>query len=120
MKKNVFGYLALIFLTTVVSGCNSSGPIKEIHIGLHNNNQLKIQLDVLTADKADAYAEYWTDGDSTNVMQSDTIKNASQHSLVLLNIAPKTNYSYRIITLENGAKKVSKTYTFKSHDLPVW
>jgi len=120
MKKNVFGYLALILLTAVVSSCSSGGIIKEIHVGLHSNNQLQIQIDVLTADNADAYVEYWPSNDSTNMMQSDTIENSMKHSLVLLNIAPKTNYSYHIITLENGAKKVSKTYTFKSHELPVW
>ncbi len=121
MKKNVFGYITLFSLIAIFVGCsNNGGIIKEIHVGLHNDNQLKIQVDVLTVENADAYAEYWSANDSTNVMQSDTVKNTLQHPLVLLNIAPKTDYAYRIITLENGVKKTSQTYTFKSHDLPVW
>lgn len=122
MKKNVFGYITICFLAAIFSGCFNSGGniIKEIHVDLHNNNQLKIQIDVLTVDPADAYAEYWVWSDSTNVMRSTTVKNALQHPLVICNILPKTNYSYHIITLKNGVKKVSKTYAFKTHDLPVW
>lgn len=122
MKKSIFISIVLPFFLEVASGCFNTGGniIKEIHIGLHSNNQLQIQIDALTADNADAYAEYWPAKDSTNVMYSDTVKNALKHPLVLLNIAPNTNYAYRIITLENGAKKLSKTYTFKSHDLPIW
>jgi arylsulfate sulfotransferase len=122
MKKKVFGYIIPLLLSLIFSGCSNSGGgiIKEIHIGLHNNNHLKIQVDVLTVEPADAYAEYWEGNDSTNTMQSAIVKNATQHSLVLCNILPKTNYTYRIITIDNGVKKVSKTYTFKSHDLPLW
>jgi len=121
MKKTVFGYITLISLIAIFSGCsNSGGIIKEIHVGLHNNNQLQIQIDVLTVDPTDAYAEYWAGSDSTNIMRSATTKNALNHPLVLCNILPKTNYSYHIITLGSGVKKVSKTYTFKSHDLPLW
>jgi arylsulfate sulfotransferase len=121
MKKNVFGYIIIFSLAAIFSGCFSGGNIiKEIHVDLHNNNELKIQLEVLTVDPADAYAEYWAGNDSTNVMRSTTVKSALQHPLVLCNILPKTNYSYHIITLENGVRKVSKTYSFKSHDLPMW
>ena len=121
MNKSFFGYIAGFFIITIFSNCSNNGDIiKEIHVGLHNNNQLQIQVDALTVENADAFVEYWSASDSTNIMQSDTVKNALQHSLVLLNITPKTNYSYRIITLENCVKKTSQTYTFKSHDLPVW
>src|ERR1700744_1543076 len=108
MKRNVFGY-------------NGNGNIvKEIRVDLHNNNQLQIQLNVLTTEQADAWAEYWTGSDSTHAMQSTTVKNALQHPLVLLNITPKTNYSYHIVTIQNGVKRVSNTYTFQSQQLPVF
>src|ERR1700744_6068401 len=98
MKKNIFGYFLLFILANAFFGCsNSGGIIKEIHVGLHSNNQLQIQIDALTTENADAYTEYWPANDSTDVMQSDTVKNVLKHSLVLLNIAPNTNYAYRII-----------------------
>ena len=122
MKKNVLGYIILIFLPGILAGCVNSGGkiIKEIHVDLHNNNELQIQIDVLTSEPADAYAEYWTGSDSTHAMQSTIAKNTLKHPLVLLNIIPKTNYSYRVITIDNGVKQTSKTYTFKSQELHVW
>ena len=123
MKRSFLGYIIILFFTAIFVGCYNSGGniIKEIRIGLHNNNQLKIQIDVLTTDQADAYAEYWPGKDSVGgKMLSTIVKNSLSHSLVLCNILPKTNYAYHIITIENGVKKVSKTYTFKSHDLPMW
>ncbi|HWZ03460.1 MAG TPA: aryl-sulfate sulfotransferase [Mucilaginibacter sp.] len=53
-------------------------------------------------------------------MQSNVSKNSVSHSLVFCNLIPKTNYDYHIISVNNGVKRVSKTYNFKSHDLPMW
>jgi len=122
MKKSFFGYAIILFFLAVFSGClnNNANIIQEIRVGLHNYNQLKIQLDVLTTVPADAYAEYWPAGDSTAKMQSTTVKNSLKHALVICNVAPKTSYNYHIITIVDGGKKVSKTYNFKTNDLPTW
>jgi arylsulfate sulfotransferase len=122
MKKRFLGYITLLFFTAIFAGCfNNTNIIKEIRIGLHNNNALKIQIDVLTTSPADAYVEYWPEkGGSNDKLLSTVSKNSLSHKLVLCNITPKTNYVYHIITINNGVKKVSKTYTFKSHDLPMW
>jgi len=63
--KYPYGFLikcaALLLFPVFFSGCGDSGKIVlgEIHVGLHNNNELKIQLDVTIDKPADIYAEYW-------------------------------------------------------------
>ncbi|MGZ3766280.1 MAG: aryl-sulfate sulfotransferase [Mucilaginibacter sp.] len=113
--------MILIIFSAMFSGCVNTGGniVEQIKVGLHNNNELKIQIDVLTVTEADVYVEYWPDSSSTKYV-STVSKNATSHSLVLCNIIPKTNYSYHIITVNDGVKKVTKTYTFKSHELPIW
>src|ERR1700733_4274840 len=123
MIKRFSGYVVILTFSVFFCGCLNNGKrdIKEIRIGLHNNNQLKIQVDVLTDAAVDAYAEYWPEKDESNEkMQSNVSKNAVSHSLILCNLIPKTNYLYHIITIKNGVKSVSKTYSFQSHDLPMW
>jgi arylsulfate sulfotransferase len=123
MIKRFSGYVVILTLSIFFSSCLDNGrrDIKEIRIGLHNNNQLKIQVDVLTDAAVDAYAEYWPEKDGINEkMQSNVSKNGVSHSLILCNLIPKTNYQYHIITIKNGVKSVSKTYSFQSHDLPMW
>ncbi len=123
MIKRFSGFVVILFLSVFFSGClnNNSRIINEIRIGLHNNNELKIQVDVLTASAVDAYAEYWPEnGSIKEKMQSNISKNSMSHSLILCNLIPKTNYRYHIITVNNGVKLISKTYNFQSHDLPMW
>jgi len=123
MMKLFLTYIAACFFAIFFAGCNNSGGniIKEINIGLYKNNELRIQVDVSTTDPADAYVEYWPTKDSVGGKQTSSVsKNALSHRLILCNIIPKTDYVYHIITVASGAKKVSKNYTFKSHDLPMW
>ncbi|HZY39045.1 MAG TPA: aryl-sulfate sulfotransferase [Mucilaginibacter sp.] len=123
MIKHLSGYVVILTLSVFFFGCLNNGKkdIEEIRIGLHNNNQLKIQIDVLTNASVDAYAEYWPERDGSNgKMLSNVSKDAVSHSLILCNLVPKTNYLYHIITTKNGVKSVSKTYSFRSHDLPMW
>ena len=122
MKKAFLNYSGILLFVAIFSGCyNNVNVIKEIRIGLHNDNQLQIQINVLTGSPVDAYAEYWPQkGDSTQKMLSTSSKNAVSHKLVICNIFPNTLYNYRIVTVDNGVKRTSKTYTFKSHDLPLW
>ena len=121
--KNLVNNIVLIFIATAFTGClnNNENIIKEIHIGLHNNNELKIQLDVSTIQKAEVYAEYWPDSSNNDISKASAVsKDGLSHLIVLFNIIPKTNYSYHIITQQKGIKKVSPTYAFQSHALPMW
>lgn len=123
MVKYFIWKLPLIFFIAAFAGCNNPGKkiIKEIRIGLYNNNQLKIKVDVITTSLADVYATYWPDSiGASEKMFSQVSKNAISHSLVLCNVIPKRNYSYQIITVQKGVKKTSSTYSFKSPGLPVW
>ena len=123
MMKNFLKCIAVFSFAVFFAGCanNGSNIIKEIRIGLHKNNELQIQVDLLTTVSADAYAEYWPQKSGGNdKMLSNVSKNSVSHSLVFCNIIPKTDYFYHIITTENGTKRVSKNYSFKSHDLPMW
>ncbi len=122
--KRALKKIILVFIIAAFAGCvnSSDNIIKEIHVGLHNNNELKIQLDVLTTQPCEVYAQYWRDSSNTKIEKSVSAisKNGLSHSLVLLNIIPKTNYLYQIITIQKGVKQVSKTNTFQSNALPMW
>ncbi|MBS1610282.1 MAG: hypothetical protein JSS70_16280, partial [Bacteroidetes bacterium] len=120
--------VCLIFSVAILIGlliaCNSGGEataIKEIHIGLHKNNHLQIQADVLTAGLCNAFIEYWPTGEGEKKKYvSLPSLNKDKHSLLLLNISPHTSYSYRVIIEKNGVKTESKIYNFESVDLPPW
>jgi arylsulfate sulfotransferase len=121
MKSRFLVCISIVFSAIFFAGCyRNAGRVQEIRVGLHNNNQLKIQIDVLTTSLADAYAEFWPANDSTQKMLSTTVKNSLSHVLVICNVLPKTTYNYHIITIANGEKKISKTYNFKTNDLPMW
>lgn len=120
MVKRFLNYI-IILACTAVAGCagGNRNIIKEINVGLHNNNELKIQIDVITSEPVDAYAEYWTSADTLKKV-SQVSKNGEKHVFILCNISPQTNYSYHIVTARNGARSISKTYTFSSHELPLF
>lgn len=123
MLKFLIKSIGIFFFTAIFTGCFTANEniVKEIKVGLHNNNDLKIQLDVLTNSKADVYAEYWPDSAGIDKkIISPVSKNALTHSLVLCNIIPGTNYSYHIIAVNDGIKNVGKIYTFKTPELPMW
>lgn len=121
--KQLFSNIIILLIIICVTGCihNNDNIVKEIHISLHNNNELKIQLDVLTTVKTALYAEYWPDSSNANVIKAAAVsKDGLWQTIVMCNIIPKTNYSYRIITVENNVKRIGKTYAFQSHALPIW
>ncbi|MGY3053243.1 arylsulfate sulfotransferase [Pedobacter sp. UYEF25] len=113
------------FLTFLVFCCfliscavDSDLAIKEIKIGLHNNNRLKIELNIFTNATSNAYVEYWVKGDSSRRFKSQISSRADTHRFVLTNIQPKTNYFYAIHFGKENLNKTSKTYAFTSEDLP--
>lgn len=105
----------------LLSSCNDySDIIQDIHIGLHNNNQLRIQLDVTTTKDAEVYAEYWADSAKDEKLTSLTSKKGLQHLLVLTNIIADTKYQFKLFTIVNGKKQESKVYDFQSEKLAPW
>ena len=113
---------ALLACTVAMStSCNQpENIIKDIHIGLHNNNKLLIQIDVSTIKKANIYAEFWADSTKEEKLTSDTSEQGVLHTLVFTNILPQTKYSFQLFTLENNHKSESKIYHFQSEPLPLW
>ncbi|KAF2508390.1 hypothetical protein EYY60_14765 [Flavobacterium zhairuonense] len=123
MIKKIVLKWSFILVLLVFAGCskNQSNGITNISIGTHSNNELKIQIDVTTKDNVQVYAEYWSDKKGiASKITSPISRNGLKHSLVLCNISPETNYSYQLVTIQNGEKKPSKIYTFKSRKLPEW
>ena len=119
----MYRYLNCIVISLLFMGCSNNGTkiIKEIKIGTHNNNELKIQLDVELIKEASVFAQYWPDSiGSKGKMSSLISSHGLYHSLVLCNIIPQTNYSFQIITIEGGVKSVSKIFNFHSRALPTW
>ncbi|MDA6071290.1 aryl-sulfate sulfotransferase [Flavobacterium sp. AC] len=122
IKKFIIKWSFILVLLAFVSCSKNQGNlIKNITIGTHSNNELKIQIDVTTNDNVQVFAEYWSDQEGIkNKITSPVSKTGLFHSLVLCNIRPETNYSYQLITIENQEKNTSKVYTFKSRKLPEW
>lgn len=104
MKFTLYIFLACIFFSCASCVDTSTNIIKDIHIGLHNNNQLRIQIDVTTVKDAEVYAEYWPDSAKNEKLTSLTSKKGLQHSLVLTNILPDTKYDFQLCTISNGEK----------------
>ncbi len=113
--NNIFYLLIIIFSVA----CSNNKVIEEINISTHNNNELKIQIDVLSKTESQVYIEYWCDSLNEKYV-SLTSKKGLAHKLVLCNIIPQANYSFKVISLIDGDKIESKKYTFKSRALPVW
>ncbi len=62
MMKRFVNIFCVVLVIAAFGSCKSGSPeIKEIHIGLHQHNELKIQVDVSTSDTASLYIEYWPD-----------------------------------------------------------
>jgi hypothetical protein len=111
----------VIILLVALTGCTGGGDIiRVIGIGLHDNNELKIQLDVTTTRDARVYAEYWPDSSAGRSFVSPVSNAGLHHALVLGNIIPQTGYSFRLVTESSGTRSTSKTYTFRSRALPMW
>lgn len=121
MIKKIIAKGSFILVLLVLASCSKGQIISTINIGTHSNNELKIQIDVTTNDQAQVYAEYWSDKEGNKSKMTSPISNSGlKHSLVLCNITPETAYSYQIVTIQDGDKKTSKVYTFKSRKLPEW
>src|SRR6185312_7595323 len=115
MIKFLTKCITVISASAILAGCSGGGlNIEEIRVGVHNNNELKIQINVITTQPADVYAEYWKVGGSDSSKFLSTVShNAEKHKLILCNVITQTDYAYHIITEKSGVKKVSKTYAFK-------
>ncbi|MBS7256075.1 aryl-sulfate sulfotransferase [Flavobacterium branchiicola] len=121
IKKIVLKWHFILVILAFASCSKNQGGITNITVGTHSNNELKIQIDVTTKDNAQVFAEYWSDKKGIkNKITSPISKSGLKHSLVLCNITPETNYSYQLITVQDGEKIPSKVYTFKSRKLPEW
>jgi len=108
-------------LGIMLSGCSGGGGlIREIGIGLHANNELKIEVDVTTNAEAKVFAEYWPDSNAAQKYVSSVSNSGLYHALVLGNILPLTGYSFRVITEKGGVRSESKIYPFRSRALPMW
>lgn len=112
----------LAFCVFIIAACHSRQvAIKEIHIGLHNNNHLQVQADVITDHRCDAYIEYWPVKEGERSKSVSLISSGKEdHSILLLNILPLTDYAYRVITINDDKQTGSNTYYFRSVDLPMW
>ncbi|CAA9200003.1 aryl-sulfate sulfotransferase [Flavobacterium collinsii] len=123
MIKNIIVKGVFIWILLTIASCskNQVNPIKNITIGTHGNNELKIQIDVTTNENVQVYAQYWSDQKGIKYKITSPIsKTGSSHSLVFCNITPETNYSFQLITGNGQEKDSSKVYTFKSRKLPEW
>ncbi len=106
----------------LLTACRYGGSaVREIRIGIHHNNQLQIQIDAVTGDSAVTFVRYWPDSlGVSRAYESPKSGFGVNHSMVLLNIVPKTKYSFQVVTLAPGGEKASKVYPFTSPALPLW
>lgn len=121
MIKKLIQKGSFILVLLALASCSNNQIISNINIGIHGNNELKIQIDVTTNEQTQVYAEYWSDKKGIeHKIISPISKSGLKHSLVLCNITPETNYSFQLITVQGSNKQTSKVYTFKSRKLPEW
>lgn len=119
----MFRYLIAVLAIGYITGCSNNGDniIDTIKIGTHNNNELKIQVDISTTAPAAVFATYWPDSAADGEkMQSPVSATGTSHALVLTNILPDTKYAYQLTTIRKGVSAVSKIYTFRTRKLPEW
>lgn len=122
MIKLLTKCITLIAAAAILGGCSPGGMnIREIRVGVHNNNELKIQIGVITTQPGDVYVEYWKQkGPDTGKLLSTVSYHATKHTLVLCNVIAQTDYAYHIVTVQNGRRAISKTYKFKTNPLPMF
>lgn len=119
--KHFIKFLAALSILIIFTSCNNTNIVKELRIDVHNNNELKIQMDVVTTASAKVHIEYWLGNDSQAYKMHSTVsKEGLTHSLILINIFADTTYNYRVVTSQLGKETVGKTYTFQSPKLPLW
>src|SRR5882757_512336 len=116
--RKLLTYRKLWPIILLVTGCmgHPGNIVEEIHIGLHNHNELKIQVDVVTRDSASVFIRYWPDSLGEKAGLKDSLTgNGLNYRAILCNILPNTHYSYQLITARNGVRTTGKTYSFVSH-----
>ena len=104
----------------LTAGCMAGGSsVKEIHVGMHHNNTLQVQIDAETTDSCIAYVRYWPDSAGEGAaLTSPKSARGLAHSMVLLNMVPATPYSYEVVW--GDTEKHTKVYHFNSPALPMW
>jgi hypothetical protein len=123
MLKYFLRFLFVIIIAVVFIHCSGTRQniISEINIGTHNNNELKIEIDVTTTADAKVFIEYWPDSIGVKgKMQSPVSDSGLNHSIVICNILPQTKYSFQIVSEANKTTATSSIYTFQSRPLPEW
>ncbi len=117
---NGWHYLLLVLL--LCNSCSDNGNIiEEIKVGLHHNNELKIEIATTTSKAARVFASYWPDSMGVKEKMSTPLSaEGKSQVLVLTNILPETKYSYQLTAVCNGVTTISKVYTFTSNKLPEW
>ncbi|MFI5193115.1 MAG: aryl-sulfate sulfotransferase [Chitinophagales bacterium] len=115
--------LRIFYLLIFLGACTdkSGQAIKEIRIGLHNDNELSIQIDVVTTEPVETYVLYWPDSiGKSGALTSTRSKNGLQHSLLLGNMLPDSKYSFQVVTVKNNQETTSRIYPLKTRVLPMW
>lgn len=113
-------YLAVLFLYNSNLSCVQSTSISEISLSLVDNNPLKVKIAITNAEPADAFIQYWRLNQPTDIYSTYLSINKKRHSIVLTNLKPKTQYQYKIITIQDNKQVESKVYDFETQGLPFW
>ena len=100
MKSTLYIFLTIIFFSYASCVDTSTNIIKDIHIGLHNNNQLRIQIDA-TNNKLSKARELLLSGD-LDADDYRIIKSESEKTINRLEV------------------KLTATATDTSHIAPLW
>jgi arylsulfate sulfotransferase len=120
LMKYIFKGIILFLFVWFQTSCSTTGEIETISMSAPDRNTLKVQIDVKTKDKTDAWIEYWQKGDSLKLFISPVSTQSNGHRLVLTNLRPKKEYDYRIVTKQEGKETKSKSYSFSTPGYPMW
>ena len=118
--KYIFKGVTFLLFGRFLAACSTTGEIETISMSAPDHNTLKVQIDVKTKGKVDVSVEYWQKDDSTKRFISEVSKQNTAHRLVLINLRPKKEYDYQIITKVDRAESKSKNYSFSTPGYPMW
>ncbi|HVI45879.1 MAG TPA: aryl-sulfate sulfotransferase [Chitinophaga sp.] len=108
-------------LLLIIQACSrNGGSITEIILAPQGQNALKVKVGVHCTDTLDAVVEYWLKGREQSRFTTPVSAHQRNHSIVLTNLQPASNYEYRILTGHGKNLAHSKVYDFKTQDLPIW
>lgn len=106
----IYYHLILVLFLFVISSCS---PFKgDPDISFDQGNILKPRIDFRLKDPGLAWIEFWKSQVPSKVRSSAPV-NATEHSVVLMNLTAETRYKFRLLTIKPGTEDTLRSREFE-------